>query len=79
MPCKLCGSVNQSEFVAETNIHTSTPRNLERAAVLVFPRVLVCLDCGFAGFVLAETDLRLLGGSARSVKGGDSPSAGISG
>jgi predicted nucleic-acid-binding Zn-ribbon protein len=62
--CKECGSGNQREFVAETNIHTSTRKNLEKVAVLVFPEVLVCLDCGFTEFILAETDLRLLGGNA---------------
>jgi hypothetical protein len=48
------------EFTAEIAIHFSGPNNLDRPGPLVFPKLLVCLDCGFAEFTLAEGELRLL-------------------
>jgi hypothetical protein len=64
MACKLCRSENQTEFGAEINLHFSGLRNLDKAAVLVFPKLVVCLDCGFTRFTLPETELRLLGKGA---------------
>jgi hypothetical protein len=58
--CRSCASENQTEFDAEINIHFSGRKNLDKAAVLVFPMLLVCLDCGSTEFALKETDLRLL-------------------
>jgi len=60
MACRSCGSENQSEFGAEINIHFSGRKNLGKSAVLVFPQLVVCLDCGFTQFTLPETELRHL-------------------
>jgi len=62
--CRSCASENQTEFGAEINIHFSERKNLDKPAVLVFPKLLVCLDCGFTEFTLEETDLRLLSKAA---------------
>jgi hypothetical protein len=62
--CRSCASENQTEFGAEINIHFSGRKNLDKPAVLVFPKLLVCLDCGFTEFTLEETDLRLLSKAA---------------
>ena len=35
--------------------------NLDKPAVFLFPKLLVCLDCGFTEFTITKTDLRLLG------------------
>jgi hypothetical protein len=59
-----CVSGNQAEFRAEMNIHFPGLKNVDRLGVLVFPKILVCLDCGFTQFKLPETDLRLLTESA---------------
>jgi hypothetical protein len=56
--CRSCASENQTELGAEINIHFSRPKNLDIPAVLVFPTLLVCLDCGFTEFTLEETELR---------------------
>ncbi len=61
MACRSCGSENQTEFGAETNIHFPGRKGLDRPAVLAFPMLVVCLDCGFTEFTIAETELRLLG------------------
>jgi hypothetical protein len=58
MTCRFCGSNNDAEYDAEINIHL--PRDRDRAAVLVFPRLVVCLDCGVAEFAIPEAELRLL-------------------
>ena len=58
--CKSCMSPNQREFASETNIHCSSLENIEGPSVLVFPRLLVCTDCGFTEFAIAKADLELL-------------------
>jgi len=60
MACRSCGSANQTEFGAEINIHFSGWKNLDKPAVLVFPKLVVCLDCGLTQFTLPETELSLL-------------------
>jgi hypothetical protein len=59
MTCRSCGSKNQAEYGAEINIHL--PRDRDKAAVLIFPKLVVCLDCGVAEFTVPEAELRLLG------------------
>jgi len=46
MPCNSCGSINQEKYLAEVNIHFPGLRNAGKCPVLVFPELLVCLDCG---------------------------------
>lgn len=65
MACKSSGSGNQNEFGAEINIHFPGLKNLDKPAVLVFPKLVVCLDCGFTEFNLAEAEMPLLRKSAR--------------
>jgi hypothetical protein len=60
MACAHCDSGNQVEFPSEIAIHFSGRENLDQPHVFVFPKILVCLDCGFSGFAVAEKDLRLL-------------------
>jgi hypothetical protein len=65
MSCALCSSANQAEFPAGINIHFPGRKNLD---VLVFAKVLVCLDCGFSRFTTPETELALLAGSTLTSK-----------
>ena len=60
MPCKSCGSVNQSEFRAEMGIHFPGLKNIDKPVVWLFPEVIVCLNCGTAEFAVPEAELRLL-------------------
>jgi hypothetical protein len=60
MSCASCASGKQAEFPAEINIHCPGSENINRPSVLVFPKLSVCLDCGFTQFTLLETELRLL-------------------
>lgn len=57
MACRSCGSDGPSEFSAEINIHI--PR-LGAPAVFVFPKVTICVRCGFSEFSLAESEMRAL-------------------
>ena len=60
MACRSCGSGNQTEFGAEINIHFPGRKGLDEPAVLIFPKLLVCLDCGFTQFTFPEAELRYL-------------------
>jgi hypothetical protein len=60
MPCKTCGSVNQSKFSAEMGIHFLELKNIDKPTVWVLPEVIVCLDCGTAEFAVPAEELRQL-------------------
>ena len=60
MSCKSCHSENQREFNVEVAIHFPGLKGLDQPTVFVFAKLLVCLDCGFAQFVIPETELRRL-------------------
>jgi len=60
MPCSSCLSSNHAEFSAEVNIHFRGFKNLNKPAVLAFPMILVCLDCGASRFTLPENELAQL-------------------
>ena len=55
--CRSCQSSNQVEFLSEINIHLPDITNLDKPAVLVFPSILICLNCGFSEFVIGESEL----------------------
>jgi hypothetical protein len=57
MSCLLCASSNHAEFGTEILIHFSGITNLEKPPVWAFPRLLVCLDCGFSQFTTPEREL----------------------
>ena len=71
MPCLSCASNYQAEFTAEMIIHFSGIKNLDKPGVWVFPKLLVCLDCGFSPFTVPETELPLLANLAPT---GETPS-----
>lgn len=62
MSCTLCGSGKEVEFAAEMVIHFSFSglKNLDKPGVWIFPKLLVCLDCGFSRFTIPEEKLALL-------------------
>jgi hypothetical protein len=62
LACRSCGSENQTQFGAEINIHFPELTNPDKPTVLVFPKLVVCMDCGFTEFAIQATELRLLGG-----------------
>ena len=60
MSCTSCQSGNQREFPAEVNIHLPYLRNSGNPGVFVFPKVLVCLDCGASSFMTPASELAQL-------------------
>jgi|GEM_PF-1658325 hypothetical protein len=57
MPCKSCGSINQSKFTGEIGIHFPGLKNIDKPVVWVFPEIVVCLNCGTAEFAVPEAEL----------------------
>jgi hypothetical protein len=75
MYCLLCASANQAEFGTEILVHFRGLKNLNKPIVWLFPKLLVCLDCGFSRFTIPETELAFLAGGnatteARTGQGG---------
>jgi hypothetical protein len=66
MACKSCTSGNQAEFSSEICIHFSGLKNIDKPGVLIFPKVLVCLDCGSTRFTVPQPELLLLSDGRRA-------------
>jgi len=62
MSCQSCRLGNQVELSAEMMLHLGGLKNLDNSGVWLFPKVLVCLDCGSARFTVLESELALLAG-----------------
>jgi hypothetical protein len=60
MSCPSCGSLNHAEFAAEVLIHPGGPAHLPNPAVLAFPKVVICLDCGAARCIIPDAELQIL-------------------
>lgn len=60
MVCKRCGSPSHNEVNAEVYIHFPGRAGLNKAGVLVFPKLLLCMNCGLADFSVPESELRTL-------------------
>ena len=63
--CRSCQSANQSTFNGEIAIHFPGLEGLDKPIVWVFPKLLVCLNCGFTEFAIPEAELRRLVESMR--------------
>jgi hypothetical protein len=60
MSCPLCGSDNQEDFPGELMLHFRGLQNVHKPGVMIFPTVLVCLECGLSQFSARPKDLTLL-------------------
>jgi hypothetical protein len=60
MACLQCASDNEAEFTSEVNIHFRGITNIDNPGVLVFPKVLICLDCGGSRFSTPQVELAQL-------------------
>jgi len=58
--CKACQSENQRTLNGEIAIHFPGLAGVEKPVVWVFPKLLVCLSCGFTTFAVPESELRVL-------------------
>ena len=60
MSCVSCGSENQTEFASEISVHIVGLENVDKPPVMIFPRLLTCIDCGYTEFKMPKNELRLL-------------------
>jgi hypothetical protein len=60
MLCPFCHSGNIRKYTAEMNIHFPGMKGLNIPTVWVFPRILVCLDCGQAQLTIPEAERKQL-------------------
>lgn len=60
MDCKQCTSDHQSTFSTEMNIHFPGREGRDKPTVWVFPKIVLCLDCGFAELVVPKNELHAL-------------------
>ncbi len=67
MACNFCGSADQGTFTSEVDIHFPGLRNIKNSPILLYPELLVCLECGKAEFAVPKDQLALL---ARSYDAG---------
>ena len=68
MSCKRCASDEVKTFNGELAIHFPGLEGLDKPIVWVFPKLVVCLHCGFGEFVVPdEQKEQLKNESARSV------------
>ncbi len=65
MRCKSCKLERQLAFGAEMIVHFPGMEGLDKPIVWVFPKLLVCMDCGFTEFAIPETELALLASDIR--------------
>lgn len=60
MICSSCASSNVIKHPSEVSIHFPNLKSVHKPNVLIFPHLLVCLDCGFSSFITAEIELHVL-------------------
>jgi len=58
--CLSCASENQVELPAEMFLHYPGLANLDKLSVWIYPRVMVCFECGFSQFTTPKAELMLL-------------------
>lgn len=58
--CSRCSSESPKEFSGELAIHFTGLAGLNKPIVWVFPKLLVCLNCGFTEFTVPERELQVL-------------------
>ena len=63
MVCARCGANNQAEFDCEVAIHVRETITSRHSPICIFPKVLVCKNCGLAEFTVPAEDLTQLSGS----------------
>jgi hypothetical protein len=65
MTCKSCASESPLHFGADLVIHFPSREGLDKPAVRVLPKLLVCMNCGFTEFAIPQSELKELASSMR--------------
>ena len=77
MVCSRCGSTSHNEVNAEVYIHFPGRAGLNKAGVLVFPKLLLCLCCGLTGFSVPESELHKLASATKHDRDSRSRACGL--
>ena len=67
--CRSCGSANQRKFIGEMGIRSPGLKGLDKPIVWVFPKLIVCLNCGIAEFAVPKAELRDIAKDAAAATG----------
>lgn len=59
--CERCAADSLKDFNGEVAVHFPGREGLNKPIVWVFPKLTICLHCGFAEFVLPEEQRAQLG------------------
>ena len=79
MPCSGCHSRNLREFDSEITIHIEQGiGDLTQSNVVVFPKITICIDCGFMQGQIKEDDFAPSGTRTGQASGPLTESAGVS-
>jgi hypothetical protein len=62
--CGVCASSNILELVAESCLHFPGLNGLKVEPIFVFPKIVVCADCGFVQSRLSDRELEKVRGGA---------------
>jgi hypothetical protein len=60
MACKSCRSENLRNLYGELAIHFPGVKGLTKPIIWVFPKLMVCLDCGATELTIPEPELQRL-------------------
>jgi len=60
MLCRRCALDNHDTFNGEIAIHFPGLKGLDKPIVWAFPKLAVCLECGFTEFIVPERELSVL-------------------
>lgn len=60
MKCKTCSFENLGQFTAEIAIHFPGWPRVSEPAVFVYPKLMVCWNCGAVEFVMSKEELNQL-------------------
>jgi hypothetical protein len=68
MSCLACASNNHVELSAAIVLNLATFQNADRACAELFPKLLVCLDCGFTRFNVSQHELASLAAGTQTAE-----------
>jgi hypothetical protein len=57
MSCPKCSLGHQEEFLAEMVVHPHGLKNLDNSGILLFPKLSVCLECGYVQFTVPQNGI----------------------
>ena len=60
MSCVQCASNNEAEFPTELVFHFFGLQGLDKPGIFLYPKILVCLHCGFSWFTTSAAEKALL-------------------